>query len=1560
MRTRELFKYLTVMIMALNTSVNAMAQQRNLKIYFNQYVEGAETPTLLVTDDNDDYDIPAGVSVSAEGVVWASGYRIFEGWQSASNDRLLAEYLKDKNGNPDKKESHLKLNFTGFPYEINTIQWNVMNDFLSGSILNFFDNYRVTTKCTPQSGSGFSYTEESWDLNFFTHQFTFNQGDIPWQSGSTLNGLTSFEINETSWIKVGIGPWAIWGKQGELSDKCRTFIQAGWNGKTGSESNITDSDDSKWSFKVKFTLPTIRANCLNAASGNQDANVIKGEAQGTHKIQGYISDHTGNVVPKTDPVNRNDFYYVYSADASKINIGKYTGVINEVYTSGAIPVTVTLMRGRHKAGEEDRFVCSYTYTINALENDPNRPEIAIGFLNSNKGYDITIGDENAQIKGIFIANGDNITLSNDNTGYHFEFSEDSNGEIIDIEHLTGKITAKKEGDVVVSAVLKNGETIASNTYSYTLHIFAPNEGLDWHRVTSYYEANSNDRNWTINNSTYHLDNYASEYTTAYYWKKVGLRTTISMWENGQQNTDDWKQITGFTTISNRTYWRAICQKVGLDVKIPKYSDVQFTYTLTGNATCKEGKNYGFEVKDLNVATSEEADTKIKSFTWNANGTIAASGTDPQTIIYAGTGSNSTNQVAAKTDVSYEKSNKNSADPITETRYLAIMSYLGKNNSNSAIAALGYKGIPTYTYYSTITYYLNDGTETVLHTETFTSSSKTATQKMYQNINLPKRTGYEFLGWSTDPNATTAEYEGKGNFNSYDEENGGGKGPVKLYAVWKITPYIVTLDHNDGTGVKEEVIAYHNQPMPEDETLVAPTRTGYDFNGYSGDGTKYYNANMTSAHVFDKSQNYTIYADWTAHTTLIHFDFQGGNYGATEVTATYGQPMPGIWAPQRDGYTFNGYYDANGYRYYHANLNSARNWNIDEPEVTLYAKWVANTYNIILDKQGGTGGSSKTTATYGQPLPNGLTAPTKNGYIFKGYYNNKNDEYAESTGQDYGGTQFYDENMEGEEPWDNSTSVLYAHWAPKTYLVTLDCKGATLPQGIIAGNSDLAIEQVSDGLIKIRFTYGMSVNYTIDNSKPKKPAYQLLGFYDDNNVLVATVTVDDPKDRHIYLTGAGNYWEQNGEFVKWVHDGDLTLTARYEPKFTVVDGNMIQFGSETKVEVVEPKHDWLMAVVNDLVGAAQEVGTKENPVMVCDLKNSINIWTGGDYDCKEVMESLQDLINENIISPNVLVYFNDNSYNAENCNNAILSNNTCPNLYVTDRYQMKIPYAFDAGKATYERNKDQVGSTDGMWEQSKESIWGTLCLPYPIKNYNTHYIKDEYGNNTTNFDCEVIFYELRNVIDRDGSDNDLMQFYKLPKDEVIPANTPVLYERTRGLGSAVSIEERSAEMQKPSIKVPANPNFEAVTKSYANASVASIHNWEFRGSLKNEKYCGVDFSKTKRDGTEIEVDATGKKAGALPGYIYYFKQNQFTRLANNGRATVYPYRGYFYYNPSAGNTAKNSYSILVVDEDGFATDITENLNGNGEGDGKIYDLNGIRVMNPVKGRLYIVNGKKKVY
>ena len=1546
MRTRKYFRYLVAMIIALSTTVNAMAQQRNLKIYFNQYVKGATAPTIKITDDNNAYDIPAGVTVSSEGVAWAGKSRFFEWITTDVTDRVMADYVSAS----DKKHSHLKLNFTNFPYEVNVIQWNVMNDLLSGSIGDFFKNYNVTTKCTPVSGSGFSYTEEHWSMNIFTHSTTFNQGDIPWQSGATLNGLKSFEISEKYERKIGIGSWT-WFDLGEseLSDKNRTFIKAGWDGKT-SNSNITDSDDSNWAFKVKFTLPDIRMRCYATATNKVDNNVTVGENAGTHKIQGYISAHAGAVVPIEAPTDPDDidpdaFHYEYEADKTKINIHPYTGVIYEAKVAGDITVTVKLMRG-------NRFVCSYPQTIHVLEKEENntpRPEIAIGFLNVNKGYDITVGDQNAQIKGYIMANGENITLSNNGSGYHFEFSEDSNNEIIEIDRLTGKITAKKEGNVNVSAVLKNGTTIVSKTCTYALHVFAKHEGLNWHRVTTYYSNNNINDNLKITNSTRHTDNYNTEYNYAYDWKKIGLKTNISMWENSLQKTSDWKQITGFKTVVDAR-WRVICQKVGLDVKVPKYSDVQFTYTLAGNVNCQEGINYGFEVKDLGVVTSGDADVIIKSFTWNANGTVAPSGTVPQTIIYAGAGSTSTNQVAAKKDVSLEKSNKNSADPITETRYLAIMSYLGINNDNKGDAAFGYKGIPTYTYYTTITYYNNDGTEDVWYkTDTpLTTTDKTKSFKMPNTIkNLPERAGYEFLGWSTDPNATTAEYPGKdGDFYPYDDVNGGGKGPVSLYAVWKGKDYIVTLHKNNG-GNDETVLvtATYNQPMPEDIGLVAPTTKGYDFNGYRTykdirPRVFYYNADMTSAHIYDHAENYDLYADWKTHKTTVVFDPQGGNNdGVTRVTATYDAAMPteGVQAPQREGYTFGGYYsEANGQgtQYYTANMTSARTWNIDErllnpqvTEVTLYAKWIPLTYTVTLDRQGGTGGTTSVTAAYGQPMPT-ITVPTRPGYEFYGYFAEQpgyNDNWLN------GGTRYYNSDGTSAKNWDKNDNVtLYAHWKSAKYIVTFDINGGIM-QEHTQYKSDASmskLEEITDQLIKISFTYGHGGSNDITNAKPKKGGFKCIGFYDDDNVLVASVNTD-PANYNITINKNNKYWKDGN--WNWPHD--VTFTARYEPKFTY-ENNVLDFGTET----LEIGRDWSQGVIHDVVDAAEYLMTEgrvsaNNPVMVVNLNNAH--YLRGDLDGEFLKVPLE---NKPYFSPNLLVYFKG-YYNLQENQ---VQDDKCLDLVVTDRFPIKIPYAFNASKASYARDA-QVN--DAATEQASKSTWGTLCLPYPIKNNNTY--KDV---------SKVIFYELRK------HSGNVMQFYKLPEDAVIPANTPVLYERTVGISSAVTIEENAKDINNMStwIPVPDNPNFTAVVKSYADAPEPSIRDWEFRGNLKTNIFYGAKYV------GDIEENAQRVDNGD----VYYFKQNKFTHLTpamvkngvryEAGKMTIYPYRAYFYKKGTGGSAKIASYSILVVDEFGNTTDITNIVFGDGEGDGKIYDLNGIRVMQPVKGRLYIVNGQKKVY
>jgi hypothetical protein len=245
----------------------------------------------------------------------------------------------------------------------------------------------------------------------------------------------------------------------------------------------------------------------------------------------------------------------------------------------------------------------------------------------------------------------------------------------------------------------------------------------------------------------------------------------------------------------------------------------------------------------------------------------------------------------------------------------------------------------------------------------------------------------------------------------------------------------------------------------------------------------------------------------------------------------------------------------------------------------------------------------------------------------------------------------------------------------------------------------------------------------------------------------------------------------------------------------------------------------------------------------------------------------------------------------------------------------------------------------MWRQSKKSIWGTLCLPYPIKNNNTYKVSDD-------IDCKVIFYELYR------KSGNVMQFYKLPEDAVIPANTPVLYERTEGAGSAVTIEEVSGnDGQK--INVPENPNFAAATKNYSSSALSSTYDWQFIGNMQERTFYGKNHSKKFEDLLPGEEKETSDN-------IYYFKKDNFTRMGDKNYMILYPYRAYFREVGAANSDSKvASYSILVIDDEG-ATDITNAIFGDGEGDGKIYDLNGVRVKQPVRGRLYIVNGKKKVY
>ena len=219
------------------------------------------------------------------------------------------------------------------------------------------------------------------------------------------------------------------------------------------------------------------------------------------------------------------------------------------------------------------------------------------------------------------------------------------------------------------------------------------------------------------------------------------------------------------------------------------------------------------------------------------------------------------------------------------------------------------------------------------------------------------------------------------------------------------------------------------------TITVPTRTGYTFGGYfteeNGGGTQYYTEAGVSATNWNIAQNTTLYAKWGANTYTVTFDNQSATTtGSTSVTATYDSEMPAITVPTRTGYTFGGYFteeNGGGTQYYNTDGISDIVWGITT-DLTLYAKWTANTYTVSFNANGGSGGqTANVTATYDSAMPSiSTTTPTKTGYTFGGWYD---------TSAETGGTQYYTAAGASATNWDIAeNTTLYAKWL-ETFEVT---------------------------------------------------------------------------------------------------------------------------------------------------------------------------------------------------------------------------------------------------------------------------------------------------------------------------------------------------------------------------------------------------------------------------------------------------------------------------------------------------------------------------------------------
>ena len=112
-----------------------------------------------------------------------------------------------------------------------------------------------------------------------------------------------------------------------------------------------------------------------------------------------------------------------------------------------------------------------------------------------------------------------------------------------------------------------------------------------------------------------------------------------------------------------------------------------------------------------------------------------------------------------------------------------------------------------------------------------------------------------------------------------------------------------------------------------------------------------------------------------------------------------------------GYTFGGWNKADGTAWNYASDKVTDN-------ITLYAKWTANTYTITFDTAGGSEVITKTIeVTYGEQFGD-IPVPKREGYVFLGWYDAL-----------VGGKCYGDSDGKSTSPYDKDVNItLYAQWA----------------------------------------------------------------------------------------------------------------------------------------------------------------------------------------------------------------------------------------------------------------------------------------------------------------------------------------------------------------------------------------------------------------------------------------------------------------------------------------------------------------------------------------------------
>ncbi len=255
-------------------------------------------------------------------------------------------------------------------------------------------------------------------------------------------------------------------------------------------------------------------------------------------------------------------------------------------------------------------------------------------------------------------------------------------------------------------------------------------------------------------------------------------------------------------------------------------------------------------------------------------------------------------------------------------------------------------------------------------------SKTVYKRLsYGALPSASKKGYTFVGWYTKRSG--------GSLVNKDTIVTSSK-KFTLYAHYKKNTYTITYELNGGVNSSKNKKSY--TITTKTFKLYNPTKKGYIFNGWYTSSK--YKTKVTKIKK-GTTGNKIYYAKWTPIKYNISFNGNGSTSG--KMSSQTNLKYDTLYSLSTNKYTKTGYVfagwntkkDGSGTSYNDSdiivNLTSS-----NKKTIYLYAQWKKPEYNINYELDGGTNNVNALTK-YSSQISYELPIPTKEGYIFDGWY-----------------------------------------------------------------------------------------------------------------------------------------------------------------------------------------------------------------------------------------------------------------------------------------------------------------------------------------------------------------------------------------------------------------------------------------------------------------------------------------------------------------------------------------------------------------------------------------------